>query len=222
MTDLPRVVLEEAARLLGAGGAVPTELEARIGEAYAELDGVETPRCVWRFFSAEIHEASVSFDGAFFVEGRGLAELLRGCSRAALLAVTLGAGVDRAINRLQATSMSEAVIFDACASAAAEALCDRLEGEIAQTLAEGEFLTMRYSPGYGDVPPAESAKILAALETRKRIGLTATASGMLIPIKSITAVIGVAKEKRDRKKSCSQCGISDSCPYKKRGGYCGL
>lgn len=222
MTNLPRGILKEAARLLGTGGEIPAELEARIGEAYEKLKTVQTPRRVWRFFSTEVHEASVSFDGAFSIEGRDLAETLRGCSRAALLAVTLGAEVDRLINRFQATSMSEAVIFDACASAGAEELCDCLEGEILQNLGAGEFLTMRYSPGYGDVPPAESAKILAALETRKRIGLTSTASGMLVPIKSITAVIGVAKEKPDKKIDCSRCVTNESCPYKKRGDYCGL
>lgn len=222
MTEPARGFISEAARLLGAGGDVPAELEAWIIEAYQRLKSVETPRGVWSFFDVAADSGQAVFNESFSMEGRDLAELLRGCSRAVLVAVTLGPGVDKLINRLQATSMSEAVVLDACASVEAELFCDKVENEAVQSLGGGEFLTMRYSPGYGDVPLAESAKILSALGAFGKIGLSATESGLLLPIKSITAVIGVANERRDRKRDCSRCGSNASCPYKKRGDHCGV
>lgn len=222
MTELTPALISEAARLLSPGSEIPPELEEQIRSAYEKLKSVETPRAVWDFFDIETNVASVSFAGGFCIEGQDIAGLLRGCRRAVLMAVTLGQSVDRLINRLQATSMSEAVVLDACASVAADMFCDHVENEIAQRLSNREFLTMRFSPGYGNVPLSESVKIMEALNTRKRIGLSATASGMLLPIKSITAVIGIANEKRDRKRDCSLCGANEHCHYKKRGDFCGF
>lgn len=222
MTEPPAGLISGTARLLGAVGGIPGELWIQIGEAYERLKNVETPRGTWDFFDIVINEASVTFGGAFRIEGQDIAGLLRGCSRAVLMAVTLGPSVDRLINLLQATSMSDAAVLDACASVEADLFCDSMENEVSRNLSGEEFLTMRYSPGYGDVPLAESAKILAALDTRKKIGLSATASGMLIPIKSITAMIGITNEKRDRERDCSRCGASIDCPYKKRGDSCGV
>lgn len=222
MTEPSSGFVIEAARLLGAGGDIPAELRAWILEAYQKLKSTETPRGVWGSFDIETGADFASFSGDFRIEGRDLAGILRGCSRAILMAVTLGQQVDKLINRLQATSMSEAVVLDACASVEAELFCDKVENEAMRSIGAGEYLTMRYSPGYGDVPLAESLKILSALDAMKKIGLSANAAGMLLPIKSITAVIGVTNERRDRGRDCSRCGSSGSCPYKKRGGHCGV
>lgn len=222
MTEPTSGFISEAARLLGAGRDIPAELDTWIRDAYQKLKSAETPRGVWSFFDVAPGADGIDFNAGFRIEGRDLAGILHGCSRAVLVAVTLGLQVDKLINRLQTTSMSEAVVLDACASVEAELFCDRVENEAMRSLGRGEYLTMRYSPGYGDVPLTESAKIISALGALGKIGLSATDSGMLLPIKSITAVIGVTGERRDRKRDCSLCGSSGSCPYKKRGDHCGV
>lgn len=211
----------EAARFLGAGGAVPPELAARIDELYTILLEHALPRTVWKIFDVECTEDAVIFDGVFSIRGKSLAQHLRGCGRAVLLAATLGVGVDRLVARLQATAMDDAVVLNACAAAEIEALCDRAEVEIAGAAAGG-FLTARYSPGYGDVPLSESQKILATLEAGKRTGVTLTRTNLLVPFKSVTAVIGISGEKREGGGGCPQCGLQESCPFRKRGGSCGL
>ena len=45
--------------------------------------------------------------------------------------------------------MMKAVLFDSCASAAIEAVCDNLQKELQQSY---PYLTDRYSCGYGDLP----------------------------------------------------------------------
>lgn len=199
------------------------ELVSRISELYFDLKTVETPRSVWKIFDVESSlGAPVTFDGAFSLEGASLASLLRDSKKAVLMAVTLGASIDRQLSRLQAAAMDDAVIFDACASAEVEAFCDRVEGEIVENLDSSSFLTMRFSPGYGDVPLGESEKILSALAAQKSLGLTVTKSGMLFPTKSITAVTGITGSKQNRARPCSLCGMGDDCIFKKRGDTCGL
>lgn len=222
MADLPSAAFRETARLLGVSGEVPPALTGRISEIYAALKAAEVPRSVWRIFSIKTDSASVMFDETFPINGTGLATLLHGCDKAALMAATLGMPVDRLINRLQATAMDDAVIMDACASVEIEAFCDRIEGGIAAALGEEFFFTMRFSPGYGDVSILESEKIIAALGAQKAIGLSTTKSGMLFPIKSITAIVGITNQKQNRSRSCSLCGMNETCQYKKRGDTCGL
>ena len=134
--------------------------------------------------------------------------------------MTLGAGVDRLIARAQTESLFRAFILDACASAEAERLCDELEPAIMRAAGADAWLTMRFSPGYGGVNPSESAKIIEALDAGKAIGLSLTHAGMLVPIKSVTAVIGIAGRPQKRYRSCAACAAGD-CPYRKRGAYCG-
>lgn len=222
MADISAAILSEAARLLGVSGEIPPELAGRVSELYSELRATEVPRNIWRIFNIDIESDSIIFDGAFSIEGNDLVALLRGSGKAVLMAATLGVPVDRLINRLQATAMDDAVIVDACASAEIDAFCDRVEGEILEALGGECFFTMRFSPGYGDVPLTESGKIISALGAHKAIGLTTTKAGMLFPIKSVTAIIGITNKKQDRIRRCSQCGISATCRYKKRGDTCGL
>lgn len=223
MTELPQNIRRNTLNLLGVGGEPSAELISRISALYSDLKTAETPRSAWKIFDVETGPgASVTFDGAFSLAGDSLTSLLSDSKKAVLMAVTLGAAVDRQLSRLQASAMDDAVIFDACASAEVEAFCDRVEGEIAESLESGAFLTMRFSPGYGDVPLRESEKILSALGAQKSLGLTVTKSGMLFPTKSITAVTGITDSKQNRARPCSLCGMGDDCTFKKRGDTCGL
>ncbi|UQT39368.1 hypothetical protein M5E89_13960 [Acidaminococcus intestini] len=80
----------------------------------------------------------------------------------------------------------------------------------------------RFSPGYGDWPLTDQEKIFRLLELPKKIGLTLTAGGLMAPIKSVTAVIGInhglqnetRKEPDARHSSCNAC-MALNCPFRK-------
>ena len=118
--------------------------------------------------------------------------------------------------------MLDAVILDACASVLIDKVCDEAESGIIETLKENEFLTMRFSPGYGDVPLETSSDLIDILQATKRIGLSLTKSHMLVPTKSVTAIIGISSQKENRQKSCGACNLVKTCAYRKRGEQCGL
>ena len=64
--------------------------------------------------------------------------------------------------------------------------------------------------------------VLSILNANKRIGLMQINSGMLVPTKSITAIIGISHERENRQKNCGTCNLVKSCMYRKRGDRCGL
>ena len=224
MADLPDApILNEIIKLLSVPeSAVTSDLLSVIECQYQRVRDASVPRSVFSIFEVEAYDSHLIFDKSFTIKGSNLADTCRDCKKAALMAVTIGSGVDMLLRRSQTQNMSEAVILDACASAETERIADIAEKEIMKSISCSEFLTMRFSPGYGNVPLCESEKIIAALSADKKIGIKLTRTDMLIPLKSITAVIGISKTISDRKKSCSFCSINKNCIYRKRGEFCGI
>lgn len=220
MADLPLYILREALRILGMDEADVGFTEHAEG-LYTRLLEASSPKHVIGRVDISLDGDEADF-GTFTVRSANLAKLFRHCKACVLIASTLGAGVDRLISRVQREDMSDAVILDALASALADSRCDEAENEAAASLSGGEHFTMRFSPGYGDVPLAASEDIIAALGATKRIGLSMTSSNMLVPIKSVTAFVGVADRKEERCDSCELCPVTEPCIYRKNGGQCGV
>ena len=169
------------------------------------------PRTVMQRFAIE---ADGSLAGTSFQpEGKDASALLAPCHEAVLMAATLGAESERMLLRMQAKDAAQALLLDAVLSAAIEAVCDREEQKLrAEIQAQGMYLTDRFSPGYGDTPLEQSAQICAVLRTDRAIGLTVSKSGLMIPRKSVTALLGVsAAETVRRKTGCEACGMKDTC-----------
>jgi len=128
----------------------------------------------------------------FLAEGsRTLARHLAGCSRAYLLCTTLGAGVDALLRRVSVVSAADAWIVQAAGAALIEKWTDACEAEIRAGFAPGETAPARYSPGYGDWPLAAQRPILAFLDAARQAGVSLTETLLLVPSKSVTAVLGV-------------------------------
>lgn len=144
--------------------------------------------------------------------------MLSGCHEAVLLAATLGAGSERMLLREQARGASRALLLDAVLSAGIEAVCDGIEARLREECeAQGLFLTDRFSPGYGDMPLEQTKEILGVLDAQKRIGLTVTATGLMMPRKSVTAVMGVSETPVERRPSgCEGCAARETCAMRRR------
>ncbi len=130
------------------------------------------------------HTVSV---GPFSVESRDLYKNLFPCQEAFLLAVTLGEGVDRYLQRLSLFSVSGHFVADAVASALAEAAADLAEEELRGQLS----LRPRFSPGYGDMPLSFQESLLSLTDAPRRLGIKLGRSLLLSPQKTITAIMGI-------------------------------
>lgn len=156
-----------------------------------------------------------------FLTGADIRRHLIGCSDCVLLCATLGSEVDTLIRRTQITDMAKALWLDAAASAAIEQVCDEVQQQIASEL--GQSLTSRFSCGYGDLPLSAQKHFLSHLDAGRKIGLHLSPSGMLIPIKSVTAVIGILPEGAavPHSDSCSICNLRENCQLRRKGVFCG-
>ena len=82
----------------------------------------------------------------------------------------------------------------------------------------------RFSPGYGDLPLSAQPALLKALDANRRLGIAVTSTNMLVPVKSVTAVLGLFEKPADggeaRVDACAICRLRDGCELRKRGVTC--
>lgn len=217
---LRRIDGREAMRYLGCQlEQPPEELEQAVTKAKAQLLELARPKAVWkRFPLKEGKLTGTTLD----LEGRDIRDHLRGCDEVLLMAATLGHEVEQLLLRSQVKDLSHALVLDCCASAAIESVSDDLEEELRVMAAgEGKHLTGRYSPGYGDYPLTQQKQLCELLDVQRQIGLTLTASGLMVPRKSVTAVLGLSNTPPHKKKrGCERCSLRDTCELRKGGRSC--
>jgi len=154
--------------------------------------------------------------GCFRTKSRNLLKNLDGCDRVLVMAATLGAEVDRLLLRYGKLSVSRAVVMQAAASAMIEAWCNEVCAGWKQAYeARRLYLRPRFSPGYGDFSLSCQEQILNGLEAGKRLGITLTDGGLMMPTKSVTAVIGVSAHRElCPVEGCEACTKAD-CLYRR-------
>lgn len=194
----------EVWRYLGhAGQEISPELEERVSREMERCELVAQPRALWRSFEPR----------SLSLPGRDIARHLDGAVEVVLMAVTLGHGIDRELRRLSLVDPLRQVMFDAAATAAVERLANRTESEVrAEAAGRGLHCSWRFSPGYGDLPLDVQPDLLRRLNAARRLGITLTPSRLMVPTKSVTAIIGVHPTPQEGVLSaCEVCALSDGC-----------
>ena len=154
--------------------------------------------------------------------GKDIKAHLKNCYGIIVMGVTLGNEVDTLIRRTEIINMSDAVILDAACNVAIEEYSKICEEDIRNNIMkDNKYLTMRYSPGYGDLPIDIQDELVKIIDGGRKIGLYVTPSHIMIPRKSITSIMGVANiEVKGKMAGCSNCVMNKKCIYKKRGTTC--
>ncbi len=143
-------------------------------------------------------------------ESESLKKNLCECDKAYVFAATAGFESQRLIAKNSVISPLKGIVTDCIGSAAIEAFCDKFNS----SLEEKDFLRPRFSPGYGDLPIKYQKDILEFLQAKKHIGLSLSDGMMMSPSKSVTAIIGIGKERNKCKgPGCMICS-SENCPYR--------
>lgn len=208
---------------------IKNDLLEIIDESIEETKRIINPRVVLRKYPIKKkklfgEKSQVILDGAnLILESNDVHDLLLECDECILIAATLGLEIEKEIRKLTYTDLTKGIIIDSCATTAIEEVCNMVEDDIAKRLLKKDkYITYRYSPGYGDLAIENNSYINNILNSQKEIGLTVTNSGIMIPRKSVVALIGISnKGIINSKKSCDNCSNRHNCRYKKEGHACG-
>ena len=215
----------EILKYLGYRGQKLTpEIEAQIALCEERVIAAADPRLTYKIVDVERDgpDGSGISCGGVPLAGDDIKGMLEHCRRAVLVGATLGPGIERVLRRYEITNMADALIMDACASTAVENVVNNFEEDMrADVEAEGLYLTERFSPGYGDLPLDTQKSLVPALEMEKRIGVSLSSSMLMIPRKSVTAVMGISDVPYvSARTECEKCMMFRDCAFRKEGTTC--
>lgn len=218
-----RLEKREVLRYLGYKDGItmlPSNIDNLIDRSMNKAYEIIVPLGLFETYEVNrIQNAEVSFKGVDLkVDSRDIALLLEKSRYVSIMAVSIGKEIHDHIDELfKRDEFAEALIFDAIGSDAAEKAANALNMVIGEEAIEkGFFLTRRFSPGYGDFDLTYQKSICNLIKTNT-IELSATEHNILIPKKSITAILGWTKDKNKLtlEQKCENCNLS-KCSYKNR------
>ena len=199
---------------------IAPDMQERINKAIDQVSAQSHPRIVTKEYPVRINGNVITIYNdteEVNMESDALARNLKGCCGALLLAATIGPACDMLVRRASITSAADAAIYQAAGAAAIEAFLDDMNDKIkADYEAQGLFLRPRFSPGYGDLKLDHQNDWFRLLDISKQIGVELTDSLLMVPTKSVTAIIGIGIDKAKTSCSgCSGCNKKDTCNYSK-------
>lgn len=232
-TAVPRVDRLQALRYLGyVDQRMDNGLEQRFAHQVQQVEGQLQASYCWQLLPVQTvmrHRMplTVAGQGALELPGMQLARHLRGAVAIVLAAATLGFDCERRLTQLAATSPADQLLYSTCASSAVESGLDEVGRELDALLDPvGYHVGPPFAPGYGDLPVSVQPRFLEVLDARRLIGLSVTDGGVLVPVKSVTACLGVfprcvrPPDERSQALPCHSCTNRDSCKLRAKGLTC--
>ena len=154
--------------------------------------------------------------GFMSVSSKSLAKNLSCCNEIILFTATIGIETDRLIQKYTALSPVYAVVLQAVGAAAIEGWCNELNSRFAEREQKNKrYLRPRFSPGYGDLPLNMQKDIFRVLDCSRKIGVTLTDSLMMLPTKSVSALIGISSENTECKQEGCEACENYNCAYRR-------
>jgi len=199
------------------------QIQEIIDNCEKELLNSITPAYYYSVFNINHEPNKVTLENCdLALIGEDISNHLKDCEKAILFCATLSHGPDKLIRTHQVRDMTKSIIMDALASAAIEQVCDLIQEEIKERF-PSLYQTWRFSPGYGDLPLDIQKEFINVLSANKRAGISSTNTNMLIPSKSVTAIIGLSENIIPKqKRGCQVCSLRETCVYRLKGEHCGF
>ncbi len=192
-----------------------------IQDAVVDILKIIEVRSTWKAFDFKKQDTICLVNTNITLDSNDIKDILKQSHQCIFLVTSLGHQIDALIRNLQIKNMAKALIYDACASSIIESATNNIEKEIRTINYPTLYFTDRFSPGYGDLPITFQKDICTVLETNKNIGVSVTSSGIMLPKKTISAIIGIANTPQRKKiRGCSFCDLQQNCSYRLRGKQC--
>jgi hypothetical protein len=152
-----------------------------------------------------------------FDMGNIILRQLRGSEAYALFMCTAGEEFETFQKRLKTEGdMVRVFIADALGSVIAEKCADQMENSLQLSIDKlGWKHTNRFSPGYCGWHVSEQQKLFPLFDGHT-CGITLTESSLMVPIKSVSGIIGLGKEVRRLDYTCGLCTFEKCYKRKKK------
>jgi hypothetical protein len=199
------------------GVEMPDYFKQMLDEVAAKLSRKCSIRAGYRMVNFEFpadRNDGIILNDIFFRTDKIVASQLKHSEKAIIFTCTIGNKMEVWAKKMMTEGNPVLGYFiDSVASLTVETAMNCLHEHIgSKMLKEKLNITNRYSPGYCNWSVAEQ-KFLFSLLPKKFCGITLTDSALMIPIKSVSGIIGVGNKVKMREYLCDKCGVKD-CIYR--------
>ncbi len=172
--------------------------------------------CLFQNFDRFENNTQIRVNDVTLDVGKIISTQLRRASSAALFVCTLGPHMEAwAKELMQQGDFINGYLVDAVASEAVDMAMDQIEEHLSQKCADqGLRISNRYSPGYCGWHVSEQHKLFSLLPN-SFCNITLTASSLMVPIKSVSGIIGIGPQIKKVDYTCRFCDKED-CIYRRR------
>lgn len=200
-----------------ADGAIPEHFEEMIDDILFHLPEFCEIKSGYRLL--DVKKPGDRNDGLFvgnkfFKLQMIVASQLRKSEKAALFLCTIGKAMETWSKKLSNEGDGAlSYLVDTVASVTEEQAVDVLHDHIEmQMMKQGLKITNRYSPGYCDWSVSEQ-HLLFSFFPANFCGITLTESSLMVPIKSVSGIVGIGSGVKRVDYTCDTCGMKD-CTYR--------
>lgn len=145
-----------------------------------------------------------------------ICEYMKGAEKLALFVCTAGEGfTTRSHEYNKEGEYLKGFITDTMGSWVVERAMDLIQEKLKNTFRELEMhITNRYSPGYCNWPVSDQQSLFSLLPEQP-CNIRLTGSSLMIPIKSVSGIIGIGKKVKKRGYACDICN-NKKCIYRNK------
>ena len=215
-----RLSLADVCEQMGYGDATPDDdVMAEVRAVGDMAAAVARPRFCYLLADGtlDLVRDTLTIGGTELHVGRIISRQLRGSEAFALFVATAGAEFEDLQMRLKGDDdMVRTFIADSFGSVIAERTADIMEECLQGELdGRGWRHTNRFSPGYCGWHVSEQQRLFPLFGVERPCGVRLTESSLMVPIKSVSGVIGLGPGVRKLEYSCGLCDYKD-CYKRKR------
>jgi hypothetical protein len=165
----------------------------------------------------EKNPRQLSLEGNFVLRGSLLPSLLPEAKELVSAVCTIGPKLEKQVTKyFNQNEPLRGLLLDGIGSAAVDSLTEAVCKFItAKASSRGYQASSPISPGMPGLPITEQWQLLKMVPAQK-IGVSLTSSGIMVPRKSASMVIGIGPQikKWTRAEVCAHCSLGESCHYR--------
>jgi len=176
------------------------------------------PAVAYKYYKVtRMSPSQVSLEGDKAIQGPLLHTIFPEAKELAVVVCTIGPKLEKqATDYFSKGEPLRGMLLDGIGSAAVDMLvpeaCRRIASESSP---RGHQTSSPVSPGWPGLPLTEQWNLFELVNTQE-IGVSLTASGIMVPRKSVSMVIGIGPQMATwtQAEVCARCNLRKTCPYR--------
>jgi len=205
---------------LGGGAKVRPEIKILIRELLASLKRtcLLEPAVAYEYYTiSSMNSSQISLEGDKAIHGPLIPAIFPEAKELAVLLCTIGPRLEKQVTDYSKSGKTmRGMILDGIGSAAVDMLAPEVLRRLAnEASSRGYEISSPINPGMPGFTLTEQWNLLR-LVNADEIGVRLTASGVLVPRKSTSMVIGIGPKmtRWTQAEVCARCSLRETCHYK--------